>query len=79
MSTSQIAQVKDSQRLPGTDEILVPGERGQRRRRTLLEQGTVPLVVRSVDDAPASRHPDDCYPRAHALRSEPGSPAIAHR
>ena len=38
-----IEQVHDTERLPGTDEILVPGERGQRRRRELAEKGTVPL------------------------------------
>jgi LDH2 family malate/lactate/ureidoglycolate dehydrogenase len=39
----QIDQVKAGERLSGVDEILVPGERGQRRRRELLAQGTVPL------------------------------------
>jgi LDH2 family malate/lactate/ureidoglycolate dehydrogenase len=38
-----IEQVHDTEKLPGTDEILVPGERGQRRRRALMEKGTVPL------------------------------------
>jgi ureidoglycolate dehydrogenase (NAD+) len=40
---SQIEQVKAAARQPGTDEILVPGERGQRRRRHYLTQGTLPL------------------------------------
>lgn len=39
----QIAQTKSSERLPGVNEILVPGERGQRRRRDLLTRGAVPL------------------------------------
>jgi LDH2 family malate/lactate/ureidoglycolate dehydrogenase len=40
---SLIEQVKATEPLPGTGEILVPGERGQRRRRELLAAGTVPL------------------------------------
>jgi LDH2 family malate/lactate/ureidoglycolate dehydrogenase len=40
---AQIDQAKAARPLPGVAEILVPGERGQRRRRALLEQGTVPL------------------------------------
>ncbi|HEV2125764.1 MAG TPA: Ldh family oxidoreductase [Chloroflexota bacterium] len=39
----QIQQVKAGETLNGVDEILVPGERGQRRRRHFQEQGTVPL------------------------------------
>ena len=39
----QVAQVKAAEPLPGTGEVLVPGERGQRRRRELRERGTVPL------------------------------------
>jgi LDH2 family malate/lactate/ureidoglycolate dehydrogenase len=38
-----VVQVKAAERLPGTEEVLVPGERGQRRRRELLAQGTAPL------------------------------------
>lgn len=38
-----VRQVKATEPLPGTSEILVPGERGQRRRRALLERGSVPL------------------------------------
>jgi ureidoglycolate dehydrogenase (NAD+) len=40
---AQIEQAKASERLPGVDEILVPGERGQRRRQRLLESGAAPL------------------------------------
>jgi LDH2 family malate/lactate/ureidoglycolate dehydrogenase len=40
---SLVEQVKSSEKRPGVDEILVPGERGQRRRRELLEKGEVPL------------------------------------
>ncbi|MDQ3703229.1 MAG: Ldh family oxidoreductase [Chloroflexota bacterium] len=39
----QIEQIKGAEPLPGIDEIMVPGERGQRRRRALLAAGTVPL------------------------------------
>lgn len=39
----QVSQVKSTTPLPGVDEVLVPGERGQRRRRQLREQGSVPL------------------------------------
>jgi LDH2 family malate/lactate/ureidoglycolate dehydrogenase len=39
----QIEQIKAAEPLPGVDEVFVPGERGQRRRRTLLAQQTVPL------------------------------------
>ena len=38
-----IEQVHDTEKLPGTDDILVPGERGQRRRRQMVEKGGVPL------------------------------------
>lgn len=40
---SLIEQVKSTEPLPGTQEILVPGERGQRRRRDLLATGAVLL------------------------------------
>jgi LDH2 family malate/lactate/ureidoglycolate dehydrogenase len=39
----QIAQIKASERLDGVDEIVVAGERGQRRREMLIAQGTIPL------------------------------------
>jgi LDH2 family malate/lactate/ureidoglycolate dehydrogenase len=39
----QIEQAKSAEPLPGVEEVLVPGERGQRRRRELLERGTLPL------------------------------------
>ena len=39
----QIDQIKQSRRAPGVSEILVPGERGQRRRRQLYRSGKVPL------------------------------------
>ncbi len=39
----QIDQIKQSRRAPGVSEILVPGERGQRRRRQLYRTGKVPL------------------------------------
>ena len=45
----QIDQIKQGDRLPGVDELLVPGERGQRRYLELTARGLVPL-------APASWH-----------------------
>jgi LDH2 family malate/lactate/ureidoglycolate dehydrogenase len=46
---AQIDQIKQGERLPGVDELLVPGERGQRRYLELTARGVVPL-------APASWH-----------------------
>ena len=43
----QIDQLKASARKPGVDEILVPGERGQRRKRELLSRNRVPLSTRT--------------------------------
>lgn len=40
----QIQQVKASERKDGVGEIFIPGERGLRRKRELLERGTVPLT-----------------------------------
>jgi LDH2 family malate/lactate/ureidoglycolate dehydrogenase len=40
---SLIDQVKAGERLPGVDELLVPGERGQRRYDELIARGVVPL------------------------------------
>lgn len=40
---AQIDQIKQGERLPGVDELLVPGERGERRHAELCERGTVPL------------------------------------
>ncbi|MAG36706.1 MAG: hypothetical protein CL878_10770 [Dehalococcoidia bacterium] len=39
----QIDQIKRARRAPGVSEILIPGERGQRRRRQLHGSGKVPL------------------------------------
>jgi LDH2 family malate/lactate/ureidoglycolate dehydrogenase len=39
----QIDQVKQSERLPGVDELVVPGERGHRRYVELTARGAVPL------------------------------------
>jgi LDH2 family malate/lactate/ureidoglycolate dehydrogenase len=41
----QIQQVKASERKAGVDEIVIPGERGLRRKQQLLERGTVPLSL----------------------------------
>jgi LDH2 family malate/lactate/ureidoglycolate dehydrogenase len=43
----QIDQVKQGERLPGVEELLVPGERGQRRYLDLTARGVVPLAPAS--------------------------------
>jgi LDH2 family malate/lactate/ureidoglycolate dehydrogenase len=40
---AQLDQIKQGERLPGVDELLVPGERGQRRYLDLTARGVVPL------------------------------------
>jgi LDH2 family malate/lactate/ureidoglycolate dehydrogenase len=40
---AQIDQIKQAERLPGIDELLVPGERGRRRYLDLTASGHVPL------------------------------------
>jgi LDH2 family malate/lactate/ureidoglycolate dehydrogenase len=40
---AQIDQVKNGERLPGVEELLVPGEGGERRRLDLTDRGVVPL------------------------------------
>jgi LDH2 family malate/lactate/ureidoglycolate dehydrogenase len=40
---AQIDQIKQGGRLPGVDELLVPGERGQRRYLERVASGVVPL------------------------------------
>jgi LDH2 family malate/lactate/ureidoglycolate dehydrogenase len=44
---AQIDQIKHGERLPGVDELLVPGERGQRRYLDLTARGVVPLAPAS--------------------------------
>jgi LDH2 family malate/lactate/ureidoglycolate dehydrogenase len=44
---AQIDQIKQGERLPGVDELLVPGERGQRRYLDLTARGVVPLTPAS--------------------------------
>ena len=44
---AQIDQVKQGARRPGVDELLVPGERGQRRYLDLAAGGVVPLAPAS--------------------------------
>jgi LDH2 family malate/lactate/ureidoglycolate dehydrogenase len=44
---AQIDQIKQGERLPGVDELLVPGERGQRRYQDLAARGVVPLAPAS--------------------------------
>jgi LDH2 family malate/lactate/ureidoglycolate dehydrogenase len=41
---AQIDQIKQGERLPGVDELVVPGERGQRRYLKLTASGVVPLA-----------------------------------
>jgi LDH2 family malate/lactate/ureidoglycolate dehydrogenase len=43
----QLDQIKQGERLPGVDELLVPGERGQRRYQELTARGVVPLAPAS--------------------------------
>jgi LDH2 family malate/lactate/ureidoglycolate dehydrogenase len=40
---AQIDQIKQGERLPGVDELVVPGERGERRSLDLTARGVVPL------------------------------------
>jgi LDH2 family malate/lactate/ureidoglycolate dehydrogenase len=44
---AQLDQIKQGERLPGVDELLVPGERGQRRYLDLTARGVVPLASAS--------------------------------
>jgi LDH2 family malate/lactate/ureidoglycolate dehydrogenase len=44
---AQIDQIKHGERLPGVEELLVPGERGQRRYLDLSARGVVPLAPAS--------------------------------
>ena len=44
---AQLDQVKQGERLPGVEELLVPGERGQRRYLDLTARGVVPLAPAS--------------------------------
>jgi LDH2 family malate/lactate/ureidoglycolate dehydrogenase len=44
---AQIDQIKQGERLPGVDELLVPGERGQRRYLELTARGVVTLAPAS--------------------------------
>jgi LDH2 family malate/lactate/ureidoglycolate dehydrogenase len=44
---AQIADVKHGERAEGVDELLVPGERGERRHRELTARGVAPLAPAS--------------------------------
>jgi LDH2 family malate/lactate/ureidoglycolate dehydrogenase len=44
---AQLDQIKQGERLPGVDELLLPGERGQRRYLDLTARGVVPLAQAS--------------------------------
>jgi LDH2 family malate/lactate/ureidoglycolate dehydrogenase len=40
---AQLDQIKQGERLPGVEELVVPGERSQRRYLELTARGVVPL------------------------------------
>jgi LDH2 family malate/lactate/ureidoglycolate dehydrogenase len=44
---AQLDQIKEGERLPGIEELLVPGERGHRRYLDLTAHGAVPLALAS--------------------------------
>jgi LDH2 family malate/lactate/ureidoglycolate dehydrogenase len=44
---AQIDQIKEGERLPGVDELYVPGERGHRRHAELTAGGVMPLAPAS--------------------------------
>jgi LDH2 family malate/lactate/ureidoglycolate dehydrogenase len=44
---AQLDQIKQGERLPGVDELVVPGERGQRRHLELTARGVVPVAPAS--------------------------------
>ncbi len=44
---AHIDQIKQGERLPGVDELLVPGERGHRRCLELSARGVMPLAAAS--------------------------------
>ena len=44
---AQLDQIKEGERLPGIEELLVPGERGHRRYLDLTAHGVVPLALAS--------------------------------
>ena len=44
---AQLDQIKEGERLPGVEELLVPGERGQRRYLDLTARGMVPVAPAS--------------------------------
>lgn len=46
---TQLDQIKQGERLPGIDELVVPGERGQRRYLELTARGVVPVGSASWD------------------------------
>jgi LDH2 family malate/lactate/ureidoglycolate dehydrogenase len=50
---AQIDQIKDAERVPGVDEIVVPGERGERRRQRLTVEGVAPVSQGSWDSLSA--------------------------
>ncbi len=41
---TQLDQIKQGERLAGVDELIVPGELGQRRYLNLTARGVVPLA-----------------------------------
>lgn len=46
---TQLDNIKQGERLPGVDELVVPGERGQRRFLELMARGVVPVAPENWD------------------------------
>lgn len=46
---TQLDQIKQSERLPGVDELFVPGERGRKRYLELTARGVVPVTPSNWD------------------------------
>ena len=67
---AQIDQVKQGERAPGVDELLVPGERGERRLQELIARGVLPprRAAGSCWRRAARRSASRCPPRARSLR-----------
>jgi hypothetical protein len=87
---AQLDQIKQGERLPGVEELLVPGERGQRRYLDLTARGLVPLASASCSCwQPAASHwPSPCPPSsttdawpaaapAHIVQRRSGSTTVS--
>lgn len=51
---AQLDQIKQGERLPGVDELVVPGQRGERRHQELTARGVVPVAPAGWDVLAAS-------------------------